>query len=181
MSQVKKHVALAVIYAFSLTAPFSDASAKPKKKINPNDAVEKLFSDRAKKVNELNREQKEASGLSAEEERELHSKVVPLTLTPEEIKREDAETAKDPDEQVEDGEDEENAGVALDEEDDASKGASSGGKALGSSGSSGASGKTTPPLTKPTPPQVPSSSGSGTAVPGQADPNMIVYPGKKKP
>ncbi|MBU6154845.1 MAG: hypothetical protein KGP28_11130 [Bdellovibrionales bacterium] len=149
---------------FSLISIAYGAPARPKKKpINPKAAVEKLFSDRAKKVNRKNREIKEASGLTPEEERELRSKKHPLTLTPEQERQEEIDAANTPEDQEPDE----------DEMDDEKPGAMAGkpgtGPAPGSKSKAGES----------YPSSVPSS-GRSTAVPGQADSNLIVFPGKKK-
>ncbi len=126
--------------------------------------MDKLFEERTKQVNQLNKEIKSSYDISTEEKIELHSKKIPLTMTPDEIKKDDADIANDPDDQEEEDVDEMRPNQAEQASGDAP----------------GAPANEQIKSKYPNSPASAPSSGGGIAVPGQADPNMIVFPGRKK-
>ena len=165
MSRIILSPAVCFIILFNLILYPALSNAKPARKpIDPKAAMDKLFQDQATQVNRLNKDVKAVYDLSSEDEKELRSKKTPLTMTPDEIKKDDADIANDPDDQEEEDIDEIRPNQA--------------GQASGVAPGA--------PVTEQikskypnAPASAPSSSG-GVAVPGQADPNMIVFPGRKK-
>ena len=155
------------IIFFCLTFQLPQAQAKPKKgnPIDPEAAKERLFQDQTKRVNQRNYEIKSKAGLPPNEDKEVNHGKVPLTMTPEQIKQDDA--FKDPEDDIPDPEDPEDNGPKSMAE-----------RQKGAPPSSALDGQ--PKARSNAPVSVPSSSSGGVAVPGQADPNMIVFPGRKK-
>jgi hypothetical protein len=156
-----------VMFFCLISIPCLAITRPPRKPINPKAAMEKIYSDQAKRANKLNREVKASSDLSPDEERELNSKKIPMKLSPEQASREESLADKDPEDQVEDDPDEK-------EDEDNEKALAGGGKPGAPAGSSDGKGKSG----FSTPSSVPST-GRATAVSGQADSNLIQFPGKK--
>jgi|GEM_PF-5254314 len=139
-------------------ASIGTALGAPKAKLKtPEEIREQFFMERARQVNRINREIKEASDLSLEEERELRSTYAPLTMTQEQIKLEIEDADKDPDEKN------------LPDQDDSD---------LEDPKASASASKK--PEKKEAPAPIGSSGGHSTALPGQAESEVIVYPGKKR-
>ncbi len=153
------------IIFFCLTLQLPLAQAKPKKRnpIDPEAAMERLFQDQTKRVNQRNYEIKSTAGLPPNEDKEVNQGKVSLTMTPEQIKQDDA--FKDPEDDIPDPEDPEDKGPKA-----------IGERQKGAPPSSTLDGQ--PKARSNDPISVPSS--GGVAVPGQADSEMIVFPGRKK-
>ncbi len=100
-----------------------------------------------------------------EEDKEVNRNRPPLTLTPEEIAKDDA--FKDPEDDIADPEDPEDKGPRSIAENQK-------GPPPPSSPDTQVKSRSNAPTT------VPPSGGGGVAVPGQADSEMIVFPGRKK-
>jgi len=152
-TQGARNFALLNIFSLLFCAPLAFCEPRPlnpsKKTMSSDEAIQGLINTRVKQVNQMNREIKSFYDLSPEEKLGMSKDRLPPPMTPEQIKKEELDAAKDPEDRVE-----------IAEKDQA------------------------PEKQKPSdeqkPRSAPRSSGSGTAVPGSADQEMIVYPGRKK-